>query len=63
MSSIKQRKSQKRMRGVPVHYDEIKKPHTVMLTDTAWKELRISAKESGISVGELIERWARSQID
>ncbi|WP_293027304.1 MULTISPECIES: hypothetical protein [unclassified Moorena] len=34
-----------------------------MLTDTAWKWLQLSAKESGTSVGEFIERWVRSQIE
>ncbi|NEO96740.1 MAG: hypothetical protein F6K56_44200 [Moorea sp. SIO3G5] len=63
MSSTSQKKSQKRMRGVPVHYDELKKTHTIMLTDTVWKWLQASAKESETSVGEFIERWARSQFD
>ncbi|NEO42473.1 MAG: hypothetical protein F6J90_41610 [Moorea sp. SIOASIH] len=63
MSSTDQKKSQKRMRGVPVHYDELKKPHTIMLTDSVWRWLQISAKESGVSVGEFIERWGRSQFD
>ncbi|WP_424094545.1 hypothetical protein [Moorena producens] len=63
MSITNQKKSQKRMRGIPIHYDELKKKHTVMLTDTAWEKLRASAKRNGVSVGELIERWARSQID
>lgn len=63
MSSKKQHKSQKRMRGIPVYYDELKKKHTVTVTDTAWKILQDSARQNDISVGELIERWARSQVD
>ncbi|NEO01356.1 MAG: hypothetical protein F6K50_39950 [Moorea sp. SIO3I7] len=63
MSTTKQTKSQKRMRGIPVHYDELKKTHSIMLTDTVWKWLQLSAKESGTSVGEYIERWARNQIE
>ena len=51
------------MRGVPVLYDELKKPHTIMFTDSVWKWLQLSAKESGTSVGEFIERWARNQIE
>jgi len=62
-SSPKDQKSQKRMRGIPVHYDELKKTHGIMLTDTVWKWLQSEAKESGTSVGEYIERWVRSQID
>ncbi|AOX02421.1 hypothetical protein BJP34_25920 [Moorena producens PAL-8-15-08-1] len=63
MSSIKEKKSKKRMRGVPVYYDELKKQHGILLTDTAWKWLQLSAKESGISIGEFLERWIRSEID
>ncbi|NEO92722.1 MAG: hypothetical protein F6K56_21770 [Moorea sp. SIO3G5] len=63
MSSANQGKSQKRMRGVPVYYDELKKPHTIMLTDSVWKWLQLSAKDSNTSAGELIERWARTQIE
>ncbi|NEO36666.1 MAG: hypothetical protein F6J90_10160 [Moorea sp. SIOASIH] len=63
MSSKNQIKSQLILRGVPVHYNELKKTHGIMLTDTAWKWLQLSAKESGTSVGEFIERWVRSQIE
>ncbi|AOX02883.1 hypothetical protein BJP34_28650 [Moorena producens PAL-8-15-08-1] len=51
------------MRGIPVYYNELKKPHTIMFTDTVWKWLQLSAKDSNTSVGELIERWVRSQIE
>jgi len=50
------------MRGIPVYYDELKKQHGILLTDTAWKWLQLSAKDSGTSVGEFLERWIRSQI-
>ncbi|NEO03724.1 MAG: hypothetical protein F6K50_53115 [Moorea sp. SIO3I7] len=63
MSSTSNKKSQKRMRGIPVHYDELKKAHNIMLTNSSWEWLRASAKQSGVSVGELIERWVRSQVD
>ncbi|OLT63060.1 hypothetical protein BJP37_02050 [Moorena bouillonii PNG] len=63
MSNKNRSKSQKRMRGIPVYYDEIKKPHTIMFTDTVWKWLQLSAKDSNTSAGELIERWVRSQIE
>ncbi|NEQ86683.1 MAG: hypothetical protein F6K26_43500 [Moorea sp. SIO2I5] len=63
MSNQKQVKSQKRMKGIPVHYNELKKTHGIMLTDTVWKWLQLSAKESGVSVGEFVERWVRSQIE
>jgi len=62
MSAQKANKSKKRMRGIPVYYDELKKQHGILLTDTAWKWLQLSAKDSGTSVGEFLERWIRSQI-
>ncbi len=51
------------MRGIPVYYNELKKTHTIMFTDTVWKWLQLSAKDSNTSVGEFIERWVRSQIE
>ncbi|WP_229424175.1 hypothetical protein [Moorena producens] len=33
-----------------------------MLTGSSWKWLQLSAKEAGISAGEYVERWIRSQI-
>ncbi|WP_293090044.1 hypothetical protein [Moorena sp. SIO3H5] len=51
------------MRGIPVHHDELKKPHTVWFTGTAWKWLQLSAKESNTSVGELLESWGREKMD
>ncbi|EGJ33861.1 MULTISPECIES: hypothetical protein [Moorena] len=62
MSTINERKTRKRMRGVPVHHDELKKPHTVWLTGTTWKWLQLSARESNTSVGELVEKIIRSEI-
>ncbi|WP_293113293.1 hypothetical protein [Moorena sp. SIO4G3] len=50
------------MRGIPVLHDELKKPHNIMLTGSSWKWLQLSAKEAGISAGEYVERWIRSQI-
>ena len=52
-------KGQKRLRNVPVFYDEIKKTHGIVLTDTSWKLINEVAQEQGISASELIERWGR----
>jgi hypothetical protein len=52
-------KGQKRLRNTPVFYDELKKSHTVKLTDTAWHEINKVAQQQGISASELIERWGR----
>lgn len=50
---------QKRLRNIPVLYDEVKKTHGVKLTDTAWNTINEVAQEQGISASELIERWGR----
>ena len=50
----------KRMRNVPVHYNEIKKNRHIVLTDTVWNALKESALQQVISPSELIERLARS---
>ncbi|NEQ11765.1 MAG: hypothetical protein F6K37_39635 [Moorea sp. SIO4E2] len=63
MSTTNERKTRKRMRGVPVHHDELKKPHTVWLTGTTWRWLQLSAKDSNTSVGEFLEKLVRSEID
>jgi hypothetical protein len=50
----------KRVKNVPVLYEESKKKRTVMLTDTAWMRAAIKAKENGISVSEFLERFLRA---
>lgn len=52
-------KGQKRIRNVPVFYDEVKKTHGLKLTDTAWKLINEVAQQQGISASELVERWGR----
>jgi hypothetical protein len=49
----------KRMKGVPVHHDELKTKRTINLTDTAWAILRLKSTEAKISISEYIETWAR----
>lgn len=53
---------QKRLRDRPVFYDELKKPRTVTLTETAWKQLKIMSALQGISISELVERWVRENM-
>lgn len=53
-------KGQKRLKNVPVFYDEIKQTHGIKLTDTTWSTLRSVATEQGISISELVERWGRT---
>jgi hypothetical protein len=52
-------KGQKRLRNIPVFYDEVKESHNIKLTKTAWSAINEVAKEQGISASELVERWGR----
>lgn len=51
--------SSKKMRNIPILYDELKTKRTVNLTDTAWGKIKAMALEQGISASEVIERWAK----
>jgi hypothetical protein len=53
--------TKKKMKNVPVLYDELKTKRTVNLTDTAWSLLKDRATQKGISISEHIEIWARSE--
>ncbi|MFM7407256.1 MAG: hypothetical protein ACKO3K_11485 [Cuspidothrix sp.] len=55
-------KGQKRVKNIPVFYDEMKKRRGINLTDTAWGILARRAKIEKISVSELIERYARNSV-
>lgn len=54
-----QSKGKKRIKGVPVLHDEVKKTHGMKLTDTAWDAIGEAATALGISRSELIEQLAR----
>ncbi|NMF67087.1 hypothetical protein DP113_31565 [Brasilonema octagenarum UFV-E1] len=53
-------KGLKRMKNIPVLYEEKKKPRNIMLTDTAWSNAVIKAKELEISVSEYVEKFLRA---
>jgi metal-responsive CopG/Arc/MetJ family transcriptional regulator len=53
----------KSMRNQPEMYDEIKKPFNFSLTQVAINELDTMAKLHGISRSELVERFARGQLE
>ncbi|NMG05698.1 hypothetical protein DP117_02025 [Brasilonema sp. UFV-L1] len=57
------RKGKKAVRGVPLFYDEKKRVHGITLTNFVWEGLTALAHQQQISVSELIERWARTEID
>ncbi|NEO43289.1 MAG: hypothetical protein F6K53_20140 [Moorea sp. SIO4A1] len=60
MSTDFRKKKQKRIKGVPAHYDEMKLPHNLRLTDSTWNLLRKKAASKGLSVSEMIEQWVRN---
>ena len=49
------KKGIKRTKGVPVHEKELKRTHTICLTDSTWKNMQAIAKSKGMSVGQLVE--------
>ena len=51
----KKSKGIKRVKGVPVHENELKSPHKICLTDTTWEKMKAIAKSRGMSVGQLVE--------
>ena len=52
-------KGQKRLKNIPILHDEVKMKRTVVLTPTAWQNIREEAKIRGISASELVEEWGR----
>jgi len=52
-------KGKKRVKDLPVLYDERKNRHTVLLTDTTWQKLIQISKKKKISISEIIEQWAQ----
>jgi hypothetical protein len=52
----------KRTLNNPVFYEELKKPHGISLTPTAWGKIKALATSQGISASEVIERWARKLL-
>jgi hypothetical protein len=52
--------TRKRLRNVPILHDEVKTKRTVLLTPTAWNNIKLLSAKTGISASELIEGWARN---
>ncbi|MBR8840283.1 MAG: hypothetical protein DSM106950_41410 [Stigonema ocellatum SAG 48.90 = DSM 106950] len=50
---------EKRMRNVPIMYDERKQKFNLGLTPTAIDIIKMIAKNQGTSASEVVERWAR----
>jgi hypothetical protein len=50
----------KRIRGIPILHDELKKTRGLDLTDTAWEIIAIASQVQGLSKSEFVEQWARA---
>jgi hypothetical protein len=53
------KKGQKRLKNIPVLHEEVKTKRTVVLTPSAWENIKIVAKARGMSASELIEEFGR----
>jgi hypothetical protein len=51
--------TKKRLKKIPVLHDEVKERHQILVTPTAWKNMKNEAGRQKISVSELIEEFAR----
>lgn len=51
--------TKKRLKNIPILHDEVKTKRTVVLTPTAWKNIKNEASKRGISASELIEDFGR----
>ncbi|MGH1395987.1 MAG: hypothetical protein ACRAVC_18460 [Trichormus sp.] len=51
--------TKKRLKNVPILHDEIKERHQIVVTPTAWKNMKMESSNRGISVSELIEEFGR----
>ena len=55
------KKGKKRMKNIPVHYEQLKEKHTIHLTPIAWNKVKDLAKQKGVSVSVHIEELIRAQ--
>ncbi|MBD2609511.1 hypothetical protein H6G81_34745 [Scytonema hofmannii FACHB-248] len=53
------KKGQKRLKNIPILHDEVKERHQIVVTPTAWENMRQEAQKRGISISELIEEFGR----
>ncbi|BAY47304.1 CopG/DNA-binding domain-containing protein [Scytonema sp. HK-05] len=51
--------TKKRLRDVPVLHDEVKERHQIVVTPTAWENMKREASRRKISISELIEEFGR----
>ena len=51
--------TKKRLKNVPVLHDEVKERHQIVVTPTAWENMKQEAEKRKISISELIEEFGR----
>jgi hypothetical protein len=52
-------KGKKRLKNIPILHDEVKQRHQIVVTPTAWENMKCEADLRGISISELIEGFGR----
>jgi deoxyhypusine synthase len=52
-------KGKKRLKNIPILHDEVKQRHQIVVTPTAWENMKCEADLRGISISELIEEFGR----
>ena len=52
-------KNKKDYKNIPILHDEVKTKKAVVLTPTAWQNIKEEAKMRGISASQLVEEWGR----
>ena len=53
-------KGQKRIKNIPILHSEVKERHQIVVTPTAWKNMKREASRRGVSISELIEEFGRT---
>jgi deoxyhypusine synthase len=59
MTTEKSEKGKKRLKNIPILHDEVKQRHQIVVTPTAWGNMKCEADLKGISISELIEEFGR----
>lgn len=54
------KKGQKRLKNIPILHDEVKGRHQIVVTPTAWGNMKEEASRRGISISELIEEFGKN---
>ncbi len=54
------KKGHKRIKNIPILHSEVKERHQIVVTPTAWKNMKREASRRGVSISELIEEFGRT---